>query len=62
MASIPETRYAKTGDLHIAYLVMGDAPLVFVPGFILSFRTPVWGPTAGSVSVASHMMATKSEG
>jgi class 3 adenylate cyclase len=46
MASIPETRYAKSGDLHIAYLVMGDAPLdlVFVPGFIshleLQFEDP----------------------
>lgn len=30
----PTTRYAKTGDLHIAYQVLGDGPvdLVFVPG------------------------------
>ena len=32
----PETRYAKSGDVHIAYQVMGDGPLdlVFVPGFV----------------------------
>jgi class 3 adenylate cyclase len=32
----PETRYAKSGDLHIAYQVVGSGPrdLVFVPGFV----------------------------
>jgi class 3 adenylate cyclase/pimeloyl-ACP methyl ester carboxylesterase len=32
----PVTRYAKSGDLHIAYQVFGAGPidLVFVPGFI----------------------------
>jgi pimeloyl-ACP methyl ester carboxylesterase len=32
----PETRYAKSGDLHIAYQVTGDGPvdLVFVHGWI----------------------------
>jgi class 3 adenylate cyclase len=32
----PETRYAKSGDVHIAYQVIGDGPvdLVFVPGWI----------------------------
>jgi pimeloyl-ACP methyl ester carboxylesterase len=31
-----ETRYAKSGDVHIAYRVVGDGPidLVFVPGWI----------------------------
>ena len=31
----PETRYAKTGDLHIAYQVVGEGPvdIVFVPEF-----------------------------
>jgi pimeloyl-ACP methyl ester carboxylesterase len=33
---IPETRYAKSGDLNIAYQVVGDGPLdlVLVPGFV----------------------------
>lgn len=32
----PETRYAKSGDVHIAYQVIGNGPLdlVFVPGFV----------------------------
>ena len=32
----PETKYAKSGDVHIAYQVVGDGPvdLVFVPGWI----------------------------
>lgn len=32
----PETRYARSGDVHIAYQVVGDGPfdLVFVQGFI----------------------------
>ena len=31
-----ETRYARSGDVHIAYQVMGDGPidLVIVPGFV----------------------------
>lgn len=34
--SAPETRYAKSGDLSIAYQVVGDGPLdlVLVPGFV----------------------------
>src|SRR5262245_8978801 len=32
----PETRYVKSGDVHIAYQVMGEGPLdlVLVPGFV----------------------------
>lgn len=32
----PETKYAKSGDLNIAYQVVGDGPidLVFVPGWV----------------------------
>src|SRR4051812_33779699 len=32
----PETRYAKSGDVNIAYQVVGDGPLdlVLVPGFV----------------------------
>ena len=32
----PTTRYAKSGDVHIAYQIFGDGPvdIVFVPGFI----------------------------
>ena len=36
MTAPPETRYVKSGDVHIAYQVIGDGPLdvVFVPGFV----------------------------
>lgn len=32
----PETRYARSGDVRIAYQVVGEGPLdlVFVPGFV----------------------------
>ena len=32
----PDTRYAKSGDVHIAYQVFGEGPinLVLVPGFV----------------------------
>src|SRR5688572_29036477 len=36
MTQAPETRYVKSGDVHIAYQVVGGGPLdvVFVPGFV----------------------------
>ncbi len=42
----PRVRYARSGDVHIAYAVLGDGPIdvVFVPGFIssvdLTFESP----------------------
>ena len=32
--NVPETRYAKSGDAHIAYQVAGEGPfdVVYVPG------------------------------
>ena len=44
----PETRYAKSGELRIAYQVVGGGPLdlVFVPGFVsnieLFWEIPEW--------------------
>jgi pimeloyl-ACP methyl ester carboxylesterase len=34
--TVPETRYAKSSKVHIAYQMVGDGPfdLVFVPGFV----------------------------
>jgi class 3 adenylate cyclase len=36
MTTRPETRYAKSGDVHIAYQVIGSGPLdlVYIPGFV----------------------------
>jgi class 3 adenylate cyclase len=44
--SVPETRYARSGDVNIAYQVFGegDTPLVWIPGFVqhleLSWEDP----------------------
>jgi class 3 adenylate cyclase len=44
----PETKYARSGKVHIAYQVVGDGPidLVFVPGFVShleeAWETPAW--------------------
>jgi pimeloyl-ACP methyl ester carboxylesterase len=55
----PETRYALSGDVNIAYQVVGDGPfdLIFVPGFVthleLQWRLPGMGDflrTLGSFS------------
>jgi pimeloyl-ACP methyl ester carboxylesterase len=35
MARVPDVRYAKSGDLNIAYMALGEGPdLVIAPGFI----------------------------
>jgi len=36
MSDLPKTRYAKSGEVHIAYQVLGDGPidLLWVPGFV----------------------------
>jgi pimeloyl-ACP methyl ester carboxylesterase len=45
----PETRYAKSGDVNIAYQVVGDGPfdLVYVPGWVsnigLMWEEPAYG-------------------
>ena len=41
---LPETRYARSGDVNIAYQVVGDGPIdpVFVPGFV-SHLDLQWG-------------------
>jgi class 3 adenylate cyclase/pimeloyl-ACP methyl ester carboxylesterase len=49
----PRVRYARRGDLHVAYAVVGDGPIdvVFVPGFVSNLnRTldPQGWPTAAA--------------
>ncbi|MQB01686.1 MAG: alpha/beta fold hydrolase, partial [Actinobacteria bacterium] len=49
----PEVRYAKSGDVSLAYSVVGDGPfdLVFVGGWILSVFESAWeGPAADTLS------------
>jgi pimeloyl-ACP methyl ester carboxylesterase len=33
---VPETRYALSGDIHVAFQVMGNCPtnLVYIPGWV----------------------------
>jgi pimeloyl-ACP methyl ester carboxylesterase len=40
MSDPPKTRYAKSGDVHIAYQVLGDGPIdvVYVPGFVSNVK------------------------
>src|SRR3972149_1283490 len=48
-ADAPEVRYAKSGDVSIAYSVVGDGPidLVFIAGWVLSSLEVAWeGPPA----------------
>jgi pimeloyl-ACP methyl ester carboxylesterase len=48
--SLPETHYALSGDVNLAYQVMGDGPvdIIMVPGFIshIEFRHELPGYTA----------------
>ena len=43
----PETRYARSGDVNIAYQVVGDAPrdLVLVPGWVSNIEV-LWEEAA----------------
>jgi hypothetical protein len=36
MTELPEEKYIKVGEIHIAYQVLGDGPidLIWVPGFV----------------------------
>ena len=48
--ALPETRYALSGDVNIAYQVMGDGPvdIIMVPGFVshVEFMHELAGYTA----------------
>ena len=52
MTPPPETRYAKSGDLSIAYQVVGEGPidLVFVPGFVFNLDVAWDSPIGGFCS------------
>ena len=42
-----ETRYARSGDLRIAYQVMGDGPfdLLWAPGYLSHLEQNQWWPS-----------------
>ena len=58
----PETRYARSGDVRIAYQVVGSGPLdlVFVPGFVsnidLSWEMPETEHFLGRLSTFSRLI------
>src|SRR5215468_5721176 len=58
----PETRYARCGDLRIAYQVVGNGPrdLVFVPGFVsnidLSWEMPEWANYFSRLAAFSRLI------
>jgi len=49
MTEAPIIRWAKNGDVHIAYQVVGDGPvdLLYIPGWVTHLQTLwEWGPSA----------------
>ena len=64
----PETRYARSGDVHIAYQVIGEGPvdLVFVPGWIthveLSWEDPLEASFRRRLAAFSRLIAFDKRG
>jgi pimeloyl-ACP methyl ester carboxylesterase len=62
MRSPPETRYAKSGDVNLAYQVVGEGPLdlVYVPGWIsnveLMWEEPAHAHVLGRLSGFSRLI------
>ena len=58
----PGTRYAKSGEVRIAYQVVGSGPLdlVFVPGFVsnidLDWEIPEWAYFFGRLSAFARLI------
>lgn len=58
----PETRYARSGDINIAYQVVGDGPfdLVIVPGWIsnvdFAWEDPVYGDWVRRLTAFSRVI------
>jgi pimeloyl-ACP methyl ester carboxylesterase len=47
ISKVPEIRYVRSGDVNIAYQIIGEGPidLVFVPGFISNLEAAWWHPS-----------------
>lgn len=62
MVEEPETRYALSGEVHIAYQVVGEGPfdLVFVPGFVthmeLQWKLPGFGAFLAELGSFSRLI------
>lgn len=59
---VPETRYAKSGDVRIAYQVTGSGSLdlVYVPGFVSNldvwWEDPIWAQFFGRLATFSRLI------
>ena len=51
---VPDTRYARSGDVSIAYQTFGEGPidLVFAPGFVSNIKRD--GTSQGARSSSAH--------
>jgi pimeloyl-ACP methyl ester carboxylesterase len=67
-SQVPETRYAKSGDVSIAYQVVGEGPfdVVFVPGFVshveLGLATPPYNTIRSRLASCSRLLAFDKRG
>ena len=65
---LPATRYARSGDVNIAYQVVGDGPfdLVFVAGSIthteLMWQIPRWAEFNGRLASFSRLIVFDKRG
>ncbi len=59
---VPETQYARSGDVNIAYQVVGDGPfdLIFVPGYVthleLAWKLPAFSPLLKEMASFSRLI------
>jgi pimeloyl-ACP methyl ester carboxylesterase len=64
----PETRYARSGEVRIAYQVVGDGPLdlVFIPGFVsnvdLFWEMPDWANFLSRLAAFSRLIVFDKRG
>jgi pimeloyl-ACP methyl ester carboxylesterase/class 3 adenylate cyclase len=62
MRVAPETKYARSGGVNIAYQVVGEGPfdLVFVPGYVthleLAWELPTFGPWLEEIASFSRLI------
>jgi class 3 adenylate cyclase len=62
VSGLPETRYARSGDVNIAYQVAGDGPfdLVWVPGYVthleLAWKLPNFGQSLWETASFSRLI------
>ena len=56
----PVTRYAKSGDVHIAYQVFGDGPinLILAPYFVSNIEVYWEHPDSRSMAVAASILCS----